>query len=114
MNERLYCYVLLAVAIVFEVIGTALLPYSKGFRALLPSVGLILCYCVAFYLLSIIVKTLPVAVVYALWSGLGLLLLLSINVLWFKQRLDAPALLGMLLIISGVCTIHFFSRSVPH
>lgn len=107
-------YAWLAIAIVAEVIGTSTLKASEGFTRLLPSVVTAIGYGVAFYCLSHSMKTVPVGVGYAIWSGVGIVLITAIAWVAFKQRLDLPALAGMGLIISGVLVINLFSKSAGH
>ncbi|WP_336148432.1 DMT family transporter, partial [Acinetobacter ursingii] len=75
---------------------------------------MVICYVCAFYLLSIVVKTLAVGISYAIWAGTGIVLVAAINVIVLKQKLDFPALLGMFLIIAGVIIINLFSKSINH
>jgi len=107
-------YAWLAIAIVAEVIGTSTLKASEGFTRLLPSLVTAVGYGVAFYCLSHSMKTVPVGVGYAIWSGVGIVLITAIAWIAFKQRLDLPALAGMGLIVSGVLVINLFSKSAGH
>ena len=107
-------YAWLAIAIVAEVIGTSTLKASEGFTRLLPSLVTTVGYGVAFYCLSHSMKTVPVGVGYAIWSGVGVVLITAIAWVAFKQRLDLPALAGMGLIVSGVLVINLFSKSAGH
>ena len=107
-------YAWLAIAIVAEVIGTSTLKASEGFTRLLPSLVTAVGYGVAFYCLSHSMKTVPVGVGYAIWSGVGVVLITAIAWIAFKQRLDLPALAGMGLIVSGVLVINLFSKSAGH
>jgi len=104
-------YLYLALAIVCEVVGTSALKATEGFTRLLPSVVVVLGYGVAFYFLSLALKTIPVGVAYAIWSGVGVALITLIGWLVFKQRLDAPAIAGILLIVAGVVVIRYFSMA---
>lgn len=101
-------------AIGFEVAGTTLLQQSQQFTRPLPTVGLALCYGMAFYLLTFVLKQMPVGLAYAVWSGLGVVLISIIGLVLFKQRLDAPAILGLAMIVGGVVVINLFSRTVGH
>jgi len=101
----------LAVAIVAEVVGTAALKSSEGFSRPAPSVVVVLGYLVAFYFLSLTLRTIPVGVAYAVWSGVGIVLISLIAWLAFGQSLDAPAMAGMALIIAGVILINIFSKA---
>ena len=107
-------YAWLAIAIVAEVIGTSTLKASEGFTRLLPSLVTAVGYGVAFYCLSHSMKTVPVGVGYAIWSGVGVVLITAIAWVAFKQRLDLPALAGMGLIVAGVLVINLFSKSAGH
>jgi small multidrug resistance pump len=102
-------YLYLAIAILGEVIGTSALKATEGFSRLGPSLVVIVGYGVAFYFLALALKTIPVGVAYAIWSGVGVALITLIGWAVFKQKLDAPALLGILLIVAGVIVIQFFS-----
>jgi small multidrug resistance pump len=103
----------LAVAIISEVIGTSALKASAGFSRPLPILIVVLGYGMAFYFLSLTLRTVPVGIAYAIWSGVGIVLITLIGMLWFRQSLDLPALLGMALIILGVVVINFFSTTLP-
>lgn len=104
----------LIAAIVLEVIATTFLQRSHGMTRAGPAVAAALGYAGAFWLLSIPMKTMPMGVVYALWSGLGIVLIALIGRFVLGQRLDLPALLGLGLIVAGVLVINLFSRSVVH
>ncbi|WP_312163721.1 SMR family transporter [Phenylobacterium sp.] len=104
-------YAWLGLAIVAEVIATTALKASDSFSRLGPSVITTVGYGLAFWCLSHSMKTVPVGVGYAIWSGVGIVLITAIAWVLFKQRLDAPALLGMGLILAGVLVINIFSRS---
>lgn len=107
-------YLYLGIAILAEVIATSALKYSEGFTRPLPSLVVALGYGVAFYFLSLVLKTVPMGVAYAIWSGVGIVLIAGIGWLWMKQPLDAPALLGIGLIVAGVAVIQLFSKSTAH
>jgi small multidrug resistance pump len=104
----------LAIAIVAEVIGTSFLKSSEGFTKLLPSAIVVVTYLIAFYFLGLTLKTLPVGIAYAVWAGAGVALITLVGYLFFGQVLDAPALIGIVLIASGVAVINLFSASVRH
>jgi small multidrug resistance pump len=106
-------YLYLAIAIVAEVIGTSALKAAEGFTRLLPSLVVIAGYGTAFYFLSLALKAIPVGIAYAIWSGVGVALITLIGWIVFKQRLDAPALAGLALIVAGVVVIQFFSGAAP-
>ena len=107
-------YLYLAVAILAEVIATSMLKASTGFTRLWPSVATVVGYAISFYCLAQTLGTLPTGVVYAIWSGVGIVLISVIAWLVFGQSLDGPALAGMGLIIAGVLVINLFSKSVAH
>jgi small multidrug resistance pump len=107
-------YVYLTFAIVAEVIGTSALKASEEFSKLTPSIIVIVGYGAAFYFLSLVLKTIPVGVAYAIWSGIGIVLISIVGLVAFGQKLDLPAILGILLIISGVIVMNVFSKTVGH
>ena len=107
-------YALLGLAIVAEVIATTALKMSDGFSRLGPTVVAGLGYCLAFYLLALIMRTLPTGVVYAVWSGLGIVLISLVGWLLHDQKLDLGAMAGMGLIIAGVVVINLFSKMGGH
>ena len=104
-------YLYLGIAVAAEVIATSALKASDGFTRPLPTVVVALGYGIAFYFLSLVLKTVPVGVAYAIWSGAGIVLIGLIGWLVLKQPLDLPAALGMGLIIAGVAVIQLFSRT---
>lgn len=101
-------------AIVFEVVGTSLLQASQQFTKPWATVGMAVCYGMAFYLLSHALKAIPVGLAYAIWSGLGVVLISLIGMVVFKQKLDVPAVVGLVLIVGGVVVINVFSKAVSH
>ncbi|MEH0834905.1 EmrE family multidrug efflux SMR transporter [Pectobacterium cacticida] len=107
-------YILLGGAIVAEVIGTTFMKYSEGFTRLWPSIVTILSYCAAFYLLSQTLNTIPTGIAYAIWSGVGIVLISLAGWLISGQKLDIPAIAGMFLICAGVLVINIFSKVSPH
>ena len=107
-------YLYLAIAIVMEVIATSSMKALDGFNKPLPLILVVVGYSVSLFLLSLVVKTVPVGVAYAIWSGLGIVLITIIAWVLFKQRLDPPALVGMGLIVAGVLVINVFSKSSAH
>ncbi len=107
-------YALLVAAIFFEVVGTTLLKQADGFTKLWPTVFSLAAYGVAFYLLSIILKTMPVGIAYAIWSGLGIVFVSIIGVVIFRQSLDWPAIIGLMFIIVGIVIVNLFSSAVGH
>jgi small multidrug resistance pump len=107
-------YAALGVAIVLEVAGTSLLPFTRGFTRLGPTAATLACYGAAFFFLSLVVRTLPVGIVYAIWSGLGVALIVAVNRILFGQTLDGWALAGVGLIVAGVLLINLMSSAAPH
>lgn len=107
-------WLFLSAAILAEVVGTSALKSSEGFSKPWPSLLMVVAYGAAFFLLSLTLRTIPVAVAYAVWSGAGIVLIALAGWLLFGQRLDAPALLGIGLIVAGVVVLNVFSRAVAH
>lgn len=107
-------YLYLAMAIVCEVVGTVSLKAIDGLNKPLPLLLVIGGYGLAFWLLSHVMQTVPVGITYAIWSGLGIVLITIVAFLVYKQSLDIPALLGMALIIAGVIVIQLFSSTSGH
>ncbi len=107
-------YLYLLIAIVGEVIATSALKASEGFTRPLPSLVTAVGYGIAFYCLSLTLRTIPVGIAYAIWSGIGIVLISLVGFFAFRQGLDAPALVGIGLILAGVVVINVFSSSVPH
>jgi len=106
--------VYLSVAILFEVVATSALKLTDGFTRPLPSLVSVAGYALAFYFLSLPLRTMPAGIVYALWSGAGIVLITAIGWLWFRQALDLPALAGMGFILVGVVIINLFSKTLAH
>jgi small multidrug resistance pump len=104
----------IALAIIAEVIATSALKASNEFTRLIPSLVVVVGYGIAFYFMTISLRVLPVGIMYAIWSGLGIVLISIIGWVFYKQALDVPAMIGMGLIISGVVVINVFSTSVSH
>lgn len=107
-------YAALGLAIVAEVIATSALKASEGFTRPGPSAIVVLGYGLAFYCLSLTLKTVPVGVAYAVWSGLGIVLITVAGYVLYRQRIDAAALIGMALIVAGVAVIQLFSKTTTH
>jgi small multidrug resistance pump len=107
-------YFYLVVAILFEVIATTALKQTEGFTRLVPSLVSIAGYSLAFYFLSLPLRTMPVGVVYAIWCGFGIIFITAIGWVWFRQALDLPALAGMGLIMAGVIVINLWSKTIVH
>ncbi|WP_370643201.1 multidrug efflux SMR transporter [Bordetella sp. LUAb4] len=104
----------LAVAIIAELIATSSLKASEGFTRLLPSAITVVGYLVSFYFLSQTLREIPVGIAYAIWSGVGIVLISIIGLVFFKQHLDLPALIGIGLIVAGVIVMNVFSDTVKH
>ncbi len=107
-------YLYLLVAILAEVFATSLLKASAEFTKLWPSIAVVAGYCASFYFLTLAMRSIPVGVSYALWSGLGIVLITGTAALIYKQVPDGPALLGMGLIVAGVIVIQLFSKMEVH
>ena len=107
-------YIYLSIAIVAEVIGTLTLKSSNGFTNVIPSNLVVVGYGLAFYFLALVLRTIPVGVAYAIWAGVGIALIAVASAVIHRQVPDLPAIIGMLLIISGVVTIKLFSDSSVH
>ncbi len=107
-------YLILLLAIFCETVATSFMKQSEQFTRLVPSIITIAGYAAAFYCLSIVIKTIPVGIAYAIWSGVGIILITLIGFFVFKQHLDLPAIIGLGFIIAGVIIINLFSHSVSH
>ena len=104
----------LALAILAEVIGTSALKASAGFSRLWPSLVVVAGYGTAFYFLSLALRQSPVGIAYAVWSGIGTVLITLIGVLAFRQKIDAAGVLGIALIVAGVLVLNLWSKSGAH
>jgi len=104
----------LAIAIISEVIATSALKESEGFSNLIPSAIVVVGYGLAFYMLSLVLKTMDVGTAYAIWAGLGVVLVSIVSAVMFKQVPDFPAIVGMMLIIAGVFVINIYSNTTAH
>lgn len=104
----------LSIAIAAEVIGTSALKASEGFTRFWPSVVVVIGYAVAFYGLSLVLKTIPVGIAYAVWSGLGIVLITLAAYVLYGQRIDTAGLIGMGLIVAGVLVLNLFSKASAH
>jgi len=104
-------WVVLGMAIVAETVATSAMKSSEGFTRLVPSIIVVIGYAIAFYFLSMTLKEIPVGIAYAIWSGVGIVLISLVGWIMFGQKLDTPALIGMALIISGVVVMNAFSKS---
>ena len=105
-------YLFLFGAILFEVTGTMLLPVTQNFTKLIPTSILAICYLSAFYLLTFVVDKLPIAIVYATWSGLGVFTIAILGYIFFKQTLSWQAILGLFLIVIGVILVNAYSSKL--
>ncbi|MGF6479430.1 DMT family transporter [Paraburkholderia sp. JPY419] len=107
-------YALLAIAIVAEVIATSAMRASDGFSRLLPSMVVMLGYGIAFYCLSLTLRSIPVGIVYAIWSGAGIVLITLVALVLYRQVPDVPAIIGLGLIVAGVAVLNLFSKMQAH
>jgi small multidrug resistance pump len=107
-------WLILTLAIAAEVVATSSLKASEGFTRLWPSVFVVVGYALAIYLLSLVLKAMPVGVAYAIWSGLGVVLITLVAWLIYGQRIDLPGLIGMGLIVAGVVVLNLFSSASAH
>jgi small multidrug resistance pump len=114
MKERYMAYLYLALAILAEVAATSALKASKEFTKLGPSMVVLVGYGAAFYFMTLVLRTIPIGITYAVWSGIGIVLIALVGAIFYKQIPDPPAVIGMGLIISGVVVIHLFSKTVGH
>ncbi|MBL3704522.1 QacE family quaternary ammonium compound efflux SMR transporter [Sulfitobacter sp. BDSS02] len=107
-------YVYLIMAVLAETVGTSALQASQQFTRFWPSLIVVISYAISFFLLSMTLRVMPVGVVYAIWSGLGILFIAIIGWVLFRQSLDLPAVIGLCMIIGGICIIQLFSSSTTH
>jgi small multidrug resistance pump len=107
-------YLYLSLAIAFEVAATTALQASNGFTRPLPAVITVFGYAIAFYCLSLTLRTMPVGIAYAIWSAVGIVLIATIGWVFYRQALDAPAIIGIALIIAGVLVVNLFSKTITH
>ena len=107
-------YLYLAFAIVSEVIGTSALKASNEFTKLIPSLIVLVGYSLAFYFMTLTLRTIPLGVTYAIWSGAGIVLVAVVGVVVYKETPDLPSMIGMGFIIMGIMIMHFFSKTVGH
>jgi small multidrug resistance pump len=110
----LHVFLLLALAILAETAGMTALQASQQFTRLWPSVLVVVAYGISFYLLALTLRTMPVGVVYAIWSGLGIVFIAAIGYVVFGQKLDLPAVIGTGMILAGIVVIQLFSKVTPH
>lgn len=107
-------YLFLALSIILEVVGSSFMKASNGFTKIIPTSITIVAYIVSFFFLSQALKHIPLGTAYAIWGGLGIVLTAIISVVVFKQSLDLPAIIGIVLIVSGVFVMNFFSKTATH
>lgn len=107
-------YLYLIIAVAAETIGTTALQASNQFTRFWPSVLVVIAYAIAFYFLGVVLKYIPVGIAYAIWSGLGIVLISLIGLAVFGQKLDSAAILGLAMIIGGIVVIQLFSGSATH
>jgi small multidrug resistance pump len=107
-------YAYLIAAILFEVVATSALKAAEEFTRLWPSLVVIVGYALAFYCLSLTLRTIPVGIAYALWSGIGIVLIAMVGWIVYRQPLDGPAIIGMGLILAGVAVINLLSKTTGH
>ena len=105
-------YLYLIIAIIAVIVATTIMKDTNGFTVLWPSVFTILGYVVAFYMLSLCIQTIPTGIIYALWSGFGIIGIAVLGWIVHKQTLDLPAIAGIVLILLGVLVIKIFSKSI--
>lgn len=114
MSMSINATLALALAIMTEVVGTTALQLSEQLTKALPVVVMAICYLASLYCLSVALKTIPIGIAYAAWSGLGIVLISAVGYVKFRQALDAPAIVGVGLIIVGVVVTNVFSKSFVH
>ncbi len=107
-------YLWLFIAIVSETVGTSALQASQQFTRLVPSVMTVAFYLISFYFMALALKVMPVGIVYAIWSGFGIVCIAAIGFVVFGQKLDLAAVAGLAMIIAGILVIHLFSNSTTH
>ena len=107
-------YFYLTIAIIAEVAATSALKASEEFTRLVPSMIVVIGYGIAFYFLTLVLRVIPVGITYAIWSGLGIVLVTVVGIFLYKQTPDLPAIIGMGLIVAGVVVINVFSKTVSH
>jgi len=107
-------YLHLMLAIISEVVATSALKASAEFTKLVPAVIVVIGYGFSFYFMALVLRTIPLGVTYAIWSGLGIVFIGVIGVVFFKESLDLPAMVGMGLIIAGVVVVNLFSKTAGH
>ncbi len=114
LKKDFMAYLYLLIAIIVEVAATSALKASAEFTKLIPSLIVLFGYGTAFYFMTLVLRTIPIGITYAVWSGIGIVLVAIVGALMYKEIPDTPAIIGMTLIISGVVVIHVFSKTVGH
>lgn len=107
-------WLILAIAICAEVVATSALKASEGFTRLFPSILVVVGYAISFYLLSLTLKVIPIGITYAIWSGLGVVLISLVAWYFYGQKLDLASVIGISLIVSGVMVLNLFSKVTVH
>ena len=107
-------YIYFAAAIISEVVATSALKASEQFTKLTPSLIVIIGYCISFYLVTLVLRTIPVGITYAIWAGVGIVLVALVGAILYKQIPDLPAVIGMGLIVAGVVIINVYSKTFIH
>lgn len=105
-------WIYLMFAIIGEIIATSALKASNGFTQLIPSILVVVGYSFSFYFMSLTLKIMPLGITYAIWSGVGIVLISIIGYFFYNQKLDVPAIIGISLILCGVVVIRFYSKSM--
>ena len=103
-------WIFLFIAIISETFGTVMLKYAEQFTRLWPSLGTVFGYLLSFYFLALALRTIPVGLAYAIWGAIGIVLVLIISAILFRQMPDLPAIIGILFIMAGIVIINFFSK----
>ncbi|MFD0912505.1 DMT family transporter [Methylophilus luteus] len=107
-------WLFLAIAIISEITATSSLKASAGFTRVIPSIVVVIGYALSFYFLSLTLKVIPIGIAYAIWAGLGIVLLALVGWVFYDQQLDTAALVGMSFIVAGVVIMNLFSKTVSH
>lgn len=114
MQQKLIYLFYLSLGIIAETIATSSLIYTKEFTRLWPSVGVLIMYVIGLFFLTLSLRIIPVGIAYAIWAGLGIVFVAILGFFLHKQKLDAPAIIGIALILIGVVVINAFSKSIKH
>ncbi len=109
-----FTYLFLALAVIAEVIATSSLKATEEFTKVIPTIIMIVAYLVSFYFMTLVLKFIPLGITYAIWSGVGIVLVTLVGAWRYKEIPDLPSILGMGLIITGVVVIHVFSKNINH